>query len=207
MSARSNFVSIVCALLATVCANEIALPVPTRTATFTTLRGALDEVAARYQIRVGLECAAQDKDLQPITLDLSAKSVDTVLNQLVSQKTDYVWSFADNVYDVYPKSNPDSILDVRIHEFAIRTLSSKEAQNSVGEIPEIKQWLASHSVSRREFEVCAGSCGKSSEKLATVSLKGVTFRTLLNILADKFATVDWMVCRFGDKEEYIGIYF
>lgn len=56
--------------------------------TFTTLRGALEEVAAKYQIQVGLEYAINDKDLQPITLNLSAKSVDTVLTRLISQKTD-----------------------------------------------------------------------------------------------------------------------
>jgi hypothetical protein len=129
------------------CANVILLAVPTQAETFTTLRGALDDVAARYRIQVGLEYAAQDKDLQPITLDLSAKTVDAVLNQLVNQKPDYVWSFVDNVYDIYPKANLDSILDVRILEFSMKGLSSKEAANLVGEIPEIKEWLTSRSVS------------------------------------------------------------
>jgi hypothetical protein len=188
------------------CANVILLAVPTHAGTFTTLRGALDDVAARYRIQVGLEYAAQDKDLQPITLDLSAKTVDAVLNQLVNQKPHYVWSFVDNVYDIYPKSNPDSILDVRIHEFSMKGLSSKEAANLVGEIPEIKEWLTSRSVSRREFQVCAGSCGESSEKLVTVSLKDVTLRTLLNTLIREFGILDWMVGRYGDDQEYIGIY-
>ena len=150
--------------------------------------------------------AAQDKDLQPITLDLSAETADAVLNQLVNQKPNYVWSFVDNVYDIYPKSNPDSILDVRIHEFSMKGLSAKEAANPVGEIPEIKEWLTSRSVSRREFQVCAGSCGQSSEKLVTVSLKDVTFRTLLNALIREFGILDWMVGRFGGDQEYIGIY-
>jgi hypothetical protein len=112
----------------------------------------------------------------------------------------------DNVYDIYPKSNPDSILDVKIHEFSMKGLSSKEAANLIGEIPEIKEWLTSRSVSRREFQVCAGSCGQSSEKLVTVSLKDVTFRTLLNTLIREFGILDWTVGRFGDDQEYIGIY-
>ena len=121
--------------------------------TFATLRGALEEVAAKYQIRVGLEYAAQDKDLQPITSDLSAKSVDTVLTQLINQKTDYAWSFADRVYDVYPKSNSDSILDVKIREFIAKKPSSKNTADLVGQIPEIKEWLITRSVSRREFQI------------------------------------------------------
>ena len=95
----------------------MALFTPARVETFTNLRGALDEVAAIYQIQVGLEYALQDKDLQPINLDLSGKSVETVLNELLSQKTDYVWAFANNVYDIFPKSNSDGILDVQILEF------------------------------------------------------------------------------------------
>jgi hypothetical protein len=190
----------------TVCVNGTLLSASTSAETFTTLQGALDEVAAKYQIQVGLEYAVQDKDLQPITLDLSAKDVDTVLAQLINQKPEYVWSFEDNVYDVYPRSNPDSILDVSIHDFTIEGLSSKEAARLLGEIPEIKKWLTTRSVSRREFENCVGSCGQPSAKLATVSLKDVTFRTLLNTLIRQFGMMDWTVGRFGDNQEYIGIY-
>jgi len=39
-----------------------------------------------------------------------------------------------------------------------------------------------------------------------VSLKDVTFRTLLNTLIREFGTAAWMVGRFGDNQEYIGIY-
>ena len=202
----SNSISLVHALVLTACVNAMLLAVPTQAETFATLRDAIDNVAATYRIQVGLEYAAQDKDLQPITLDVSAKSVDVVLNQLVNQKPDYVWSFVDNVYDIYPKANPDSILDVRIHEFSVKGLSSKEASSLVGEIPEIKEWLTSRSVSKRELQICAGSCGQPSEKLVTVSVRVVTFLTLLNTLIREFGIANWMVGRFGDNREYIGIY-
>ena len=110
------------------CAFAVLLPVPAQAETFTTLRGALDAVAARYRIQVGVEYAAHDQDLQTITLDLSTENVDAVLNQLVNQKPDYVWSFVDSVYDVYPTRNPDSILDVRIHEFTMKGISPKAAR-------------------------------------------------------------------------------
>jgi hypothetical protein len=58
------------------------LAVSTQAETFTTLRGAIDSVAATYRIQVGLEYEPQDNDLQPITLDISVKSVAAVLNQL-----------------------------------------------------------------------------------------------------------------------------
>jgi hypothetical protein len=55
--------------------------------------------------------------------------------------------------------------------------------------------------------VCAGSCGEHSEKPVTLLLKGITFRALLNTLVRELGTSGWMVCRYGDKQEYIGIYF
>jgi hypothetical protein len=160
----------------------------------------------RTEFKLAWNMRPMTRDLQPITLDVSVKSVDAVFNQLVNQKPDYAWSFVDNAYDIYPKANPDSILDVRIHKFSAKELSSKEAASLVGEIPEIKEWLTSRSVSRREFQICARSCGQPSEKLVTMSLKDVTFRTLLNTLIREFGTADWMVGRFGDNQEYIGIY-
>jgi hypothetical protein len=86
--AMSNFISLVHAFVLTACVNAVLLAVSTQAETFTTLRGAIDNVAATYRIQVGLEYAAQDKDLQPITLDVSVKSVDAVFNQLVNQKPD-----------------------------------------------------------------------------------------------------------------------
>ena len=60
----------------------VMLSSPTPAETFTTLRGALDEVASKYQIQVGLEYATKDNDLQPITLDLTTRNVEAVLTQL-----------------------------------------------------------------------------------------------------------------------------
>jgi hypothetical protein len=181
------------------------LSAPTPAETFRTLRGALDEVAAKYQIQVGLEYATKDKDLRPITLDLTARKVEAVLTQLTSQKADYKWSFTDGVYDVYPNSNPDSILDVKIREFKMKNLSSKDAANLVGQIPEIREWLVTRSVSRREFQV--GPSTPSSKKLVTVSLNNVSLRTLLNTLIQQLGIVDWVVVRYGENQEYVGIYF
>jgi hypothetical protein len=192
-------------LLAIMCCHVLLFSVPTPAETFTTLGGALDEIASAYKVQVGLEYATNDKDLQPINLDLSAKSIEAVLRQLTNQKPDYSWSLNEGVYDVYPKSRPDSILDVKIHEFSIENAPSKDAAELVGQIPEVKEWLSSRRVTRREFQV--GPSVRSSEKLVTLSFKDVTFRTIFNRLIREFGIEDWMVARYGPKQEYIGIYF
>lgn len=181
------------------------LSAPAPAETFKTLRGALDEVAGKYGIQVGLEYAIEDRDLQPITLDFTEGSVEAVLTQLTNQKTDYRWSFSDGVYDVYPLSNPESMLDVNIRDFTVKNISSKDAMDLVGKIPEIKEWLVTRSVSRREFQV--GPNSPSSEKLVTVSLNNTSFRTLLNTLIREFGIADWCVVRYGDNQQYVGIYF
>jgi hypothetical protein len=75
----------------------------------------------------------------------------------------------------------------------------------VGQIPEIKKWLVTRSVSRREFQL--GPSTLSSDKLVTLSLNNVSIRTLLNTLIRQFGIVDWVVVRYGDNQEYVGIYF
>jgi hypothetical protein len=46
----SNFISLVHAFVLTACVNAMLAAVPTQAETFTTLRGALDDVAALYRI-------------------------------------------------------------------------------------------------------------------------------------------------------------
>jgi hypothetical protein len=87
----------------------------------------------------------------------------------------------------------------------MKNLSCKDAADLVGQIPEIKEWLVNRSVSRREFQVLPSTL--SSEKMVTVSLNNISFRTLLNTLIRQFGIVDWVVERYGDNQEYVGIYF
>jgi hypothetical protein len=87
MRIRSIFISRVSTFLVATFLYGTFLSSPTPAETFTTLRGALDEVADRYQIQMGLEYATNDKDLQPINLDLTARSIEVVLTQLTNQKT------------------------------------------------------------------------------------------------------------------------
>lgn len=165
----------------------------------------MEEVAAKYKVQIGLEYSVNDKDLLPITLDFSPTNVEAVLGQLTSQKAQYTWSFLDGVYDVYPKAGLDSILDVKIREFSVKNVSSKDAADLVGQIPEIKKWLVTRRVSKRELQ--SGPSVQSSDRLITLSLKNVTFRSLLNRLVHEFGIVDWVVERYGDRQEFIGIYF
>jgi hypothetical protein len=61
LRAMSNFISLLHAFVLTACVNAMLLVVSTQAETFTTLRGAIDNVAATYRIQVGLEYAAHDK--------------------------------------------------------------------------------------------------------------------------------------------------
>jgi hypothetical protein len=87
----------------------------------------------------------------------------------------------------------------------MKDLSSKDAADLVGQIPEIREWFVTRSDSRHEFQV--GPSTLSSDKLVTLSLNNVSFRTLLNTLIRQFGIVDWVVVRYGDNQEYVGIYF
>ena len=172
--------------------------------TFATLTDAQDAITQKYRVRIGLEYAPNDSDRTPIILDLSSDRIEPVLSQLVTQKSQYMWKLEDGVYDVYPKSNSGSILDVGIGAFKITNASLRQVSDAIDQLPEVKDWLAKQRVSRRELQVGPSTVTPISE--VTFMVNNVTLRSLLNRLIGEFGIMEWIVERYGDAQQYIGIY-
>jgi hypothetical protein len=194
-----------CGLAVTLGLHIFLFPVSARTAqTFPTLTSALDAMGLRYKVHFGLEYSQNDQDKTPITLDLSADNVNSVLNDLIGQKPEYQWSIRDGVYDLFPKQNLVSLLDAQIRFFSIENASLKEASKAIDELPEVRDWLAKQGVTRRELEL--GSSNQSPDLRVSLTLTGVTLRCVLNRLVKVMGGVDWIVVRYGEKQQYIAIY-
>jgi hypothetical protein len=188
---------------ALLCPQSFALPRTASTQTFPTLTAALDAISSKYKVHLGLEYAPDDKDNSTITLDLSSVTIEPVLNRLTAPKTSYTWSLKDGVYDVYPKSNSHSILDVMIRTFSIDKVTPEQASRAISDLPEVKEWLATQRVVRREYQV--GSTKSNTQSRISLTVTGVTLRSVLNLLNQELETPEWIVVRFGDKLEYVSI--
>jgi hypothetical protein len=70
--------------------------------TYSSIGTALKAVRQAFNVSTGIEHPIGDADESPITLDLG-KGVSRVFDDLVAQRSAYVWSFDDGVYNVYPR--------------------------------------------------------------------------------------------------------
>lgn len=172
--------------------------------TFPTLRNALEVIASRYRIHIGLEFVTNDSDATPINLDLSGDEVGPVLDRLIVQRPAYIWNIQDGVCDVYPRAARDGLLDVNIRAFSVKDATPEEASRAISELSEVKNWLSRYGVRRRELET--GPRWKNSDRRVSLTLTNVPLRSVLNNLVKEAQEIDWIVIRYGEKAEYIGIY-
>lgn len=172
--------------------------------TFPTMSAALDAVRAKYGVHTGLEYAAGDTDRLPISLDFAPPVAGVVFDSLAAQKPGYVWKLEDGVYDVYPKLTTDSILDVRIREFAVQNATPEEVSTAIENLPEVQEWLRKHHVQRNELET--GPRWAKSDPRTSLTVRGVALRSVLNRLVQAMGRENWFVVRYGEHEGYIGIY-
>lgn len=174
------------------------------TETFPTLSAAVDAIVIQYEVKVGLEYAMNDPDRLAVKLDLSGAMVAPVFDSLVKQKPDYTWKVSEEVYDIYPKLVKDSVLDLRIRTFSVTNATGKEVSDAIGALPEVKEWMLQRGVQRREFET--GSRWRESDPRVTLSLKNLPLRNILNRVLKERKAKEWIVVRYGAKQEYIAIY-
>jgi|ERR1700735_273531 len=171
---------------------------------FSHVADALAEVASALKVSVGFEAGANDSDNGPVKLDIADKNVVGILNDIVQQCPAYEWSFEDGVYDVYPKDQRSSLSNVTVRQFAIRNVTPNDASQTLSSLPEVRNWLSEHGLTRQEFYT--GPRWKSHERIS-LELDNVQIRRILNNLMAKVGNTQWTIVRYGDKKEYIGIYF
>lgn len=179
-------------------------PSPRAAQSFPTMTAAIDEITTQYKTRVGLEYASNDVDRTPINLDISESAIAKVLDSLVAQKPDYSWELIDGIYDIHPKAVSDSILSVHIRAFSVTGATGREVSEAISLIPEVKEWMLRHGVQRRELET--GSRWAESDPRVTLHLKDTSLRSLLNRVVKERQVKEWIVVRYGDKQQYLAIY-
>lgn len=170
---------------------------------YRTLSESLAAVQDKFHLTLGLEVAVDDPDKDPIVLDLSSPDPAVAFNQIVAQRAWYHWNFQDGVYDLSPKDGPQSVLDITITSYSVRNLSVVEASDAISKLPEVQQWLVEHNVRRRELETGP----PASDGKVSLSLTDVNLRAVLNAVARRSAGKRWTVVRYGDRMQYLAIYF
>jgi hypothetical protein len=176
--------------------------------TFFSENEALAAIKASYGVVLGVEASPKSPGLPhgPITLHLPPGDAAKAFDELVAQLPNCIWELRDGVYDLRPKDDTASILDERISLFSVIRASPAEASDAITRLPEVQRWLALRGVTRREIETGAMSLASKSAGKASLSMRNVMLRTVLNNLAKQFPSQQWSVVRYGDQAQYLAVY-
>ena len=171
---------------------------------FATLHDALSAVRSKYSVPTGLEISASDSGEVPVALQLQQDDLAQALNQLVEQRPEYAWSLSDGVYDLYPKTKADSVSDLMLKNYLVKDATLDKASQALNSLPEFQTWLTTRKLTRREFQT--GPAWNPNQRI-DLNLRDVPLRSVLNKLIKNFGLTNWIIDRYGDRKEYIAIYF
>jgi hypothetical protein len=174
------------------------------TVKFSTLSLALQTIRQTYKISTGFDATSSDRDQTPITVDFSDQNIGDVFDSIILQKPMYTWSFQDGVYDIYPKSEAESISGVYIVSYSVTEATYPEASDAIARLPEVQSWLSQNHVRRNEIK---SSMGWSGTQKISLTLNKVPLRNLLDQLTKKSGVEYWNIIRWGDKMQFIAIIF
>jgi hypothetical protein len=177
------------------------------TQTFTHVGVALQAVRQAFNISTGFEATASDPDNAPITLDLSGTDIVRVFDSIVSQRPVYMWAVENGVYDIYPKNPRDRISEMSIMTYVVKDASPQEASDAITRLSEFDRWLSEHHVTRSEI-ISGRRWGVHPEQTKiSLDLHGVSLRAILNQLIGKVGDNEWAIFRWGDKMQFVAVYF
>jgi len=173
--------------------------------TFSKIDLAVQAIREAYSIRTGTETAADDADIQPINLDLGGKDIPEVFRHLVSQRRAYSWVLENGVYDLYPAANGQGLSEITVHAFILKDASRLDASQELSKLPELQKWLSDHHASRKE--IINESTYRNKDQRVSLSLSDMPLRTVLNELIGSFGDTQWAISHYGDRMQYVAIYF
>lgn len=169
---------------------------------FPSLSQALEAIRVKHGILTGLETSRGDTNQPPLVLDLTVASVPRLLNSIVAQRPDYAWAFLDGVYILYQKG--PNITNLKISEYSTRHSGLTEASTAINRIVEFQKFLSEQNLKRRELE--AGPPLRDKQKNSII-LKNASLGRVLNQIIKKFGKKHWMVVRYGERKEFLAVYF
>jgi hypothetical protein len=166
---------------------------------------ALGNVREIYHIPIGFEIADADRD--PVILDLSDKDVGHIFDSIVVQRPGYIWNLQDGVYDIFPRQRSESLSELTIANFVLINATLEEVQESLFNLPEVKNWFSLHHARRNEARggsiLGPGPGGPFPEPTrVSITLSNVQLRTILNQVIGKFDRAQWTIGHLATKGEY-----
>jgi len=169
---------------------------------------ALQEVSYKYRVPLGIETDAQGQTAGHISIDVSKGTVADIFNALIQRAPNYKWVESNGVVNVMPLQDTDSVLNLKIARFYVTHATPDDLHIAIRSLPEVEAWLNQRQLAERGFmtsSILIGANGETDQPRASLRLKNMTLREIMNRAVKKPGFLIWFVGRYGDHSQYLNI--
>jgi hypothetical protein len=164
----------------------------------------IGQVLRGYGVPFGIELNREVKQ-RAISVKVSEGTVADVIGAVVAQAPGYRWAEVNGVVDVIPQDVSDSVLELRIARFSVKNAAAEDIRPAVVSLPEVKAWLAQNHVVERSFGTPLFPAQRAGLPRISLDLSNVTLREILNRVVKEANFHEWLVARYGDRNQYLEI--
>lgn len=167
------------------------------------LSSALERFAQAYNVPIGFEAIPLMNDAQvsnKIRIQIDKGTVGDVLNAIVQADPRYEWEETDDFINIFPKVGRNPALDIVIRDFRVDEINKMDAGRALTYIPEVKAKLGEMGLTRNDIISTPTNEPYYSLPKFSLSLHGVTVRTILNEITKKGGGIYWAFYQYNNRE-------
>jgi hypothetical protein len=168
------------------------------------LSSALERFAQTYNVPIGFEAIPLVRDAQmnnKIRIKIDKGTVGDVLNAIAQADPRYEWEETNDFINIFPKEGKNPALDIVIGEFKVDETNKVDANRALTNLSEVKAKLGELGLTRNDIISTPTSEPYYNLPKFSLSLHGVTVRTILNEITKKDGgTSYWAFYQYNDRE-------
>jgi hypothetical protein len=166
-----------------------------------TISKAVRDIAAKYEVPIGLEVLYPDRDAKA-DINIVSGNLKDILDALIQAFPGYKWSVENDIVEILPVGFQETILDVSVSEYKTDLRNEFGLRKSITDLPEVRKKL-----NEMEIEPFLVVLGSSSavivDKGFSLRMRNETVRAILSELAKNSINRYWIVSR---NDESIFVY-
>ncbi len=174
---------------------------------------ALADIAANYNVPIGLEVSSDDDLLKErnIIVRMKKGTLKQVLDSVVGQNPLYTWDIVDDVINVFPKSDREpflkALLETRIESLRIAERMDRFTfRESLTKTPEVRGTLTAFGIQSNN-EIFSSSDIRPLGRGFSLDASNMTVKSILNRVIRDSETKFWIVNRDGEQKQYLLLNF
>lgn len=162
----------------------------------------LGRLSQRFNLQFGAELTGGIGE-KPVSVQIRKGTMSDVLRAIVS-RTGYEWAVRDGVINIHPE-HCACLSDLFIGHFEVTNASPDEVRRALLDLPEVAAWLARNGVTERSNAEAEVPEIWSQPPPVSIRVDNTHLADVLNDIVQKAAWHNWLLSRYGDRNQYLDI--